>query len=1253
MNRVADRTVKIRIGVDISGMQSQLRAAQASVADFSKKSVSHIQKNSGSIDDLSRKVGVVGVGLLGLATVAVSSFAKFDKAMSGVAATGDDARGSIDALRQAAIDAGADTAFSASEAAGAIEQLAKAGVSAKDILGGGLSGALSLAAAGGLEVGDAAEIAATALTQFKLQGSDVGHVADLLAAGAGKAQGSVADMGSALKYAGVPLAQLGVSIEETAGSIALFAKNGILGEQAGTSLRSIISSLTSPSASAAAEMDRLKISVFDANDEFIGMEGVAGQMQSRLGTLTEKERAASLGRIFGNESLQAANVLYDQGSTGIAKWTKAVDDSGYAAETARTQTDNLIGDVERLGGSLDSVFIQSGTGANDSLRGIVQGAEAAVDAIGGLPAPVLNVTTLIAGAGGLALLGVAGLGKLTTGFAEAKTAATALGISTKAAGLAAGGLGAALAIGTIAFATWAQNAAEAKARTDEFQGTLDAFGKTTDATLSSINDRLSGMNQNDWIENLLGKDPESLIDRAQRIGLAIEDLQGYILGNADATEKVTQATQDYIAAQGDELTTADIRAQAGRFLTDQLDAEAGSLTDAQKAAAQKKLADDAAGVATGELGSASQGAAAKVDTLTKAVEDNWKATMDASGAVLGLRDAQRQAEAAYDDARKALKDNGKTLDVSTEKGRANQAALDGIASSGLAVVDSLRAQGAPLKDVQGAMSVTREQYIKTAVSMGMSEKAAKRLADQLGLQPKNVKTTVTVDTGNALAQIATLNNTLNSINGKTVHASVVVKRYGQAAMASGGRLAGFPTGGRLPGSPPADPMQDNLVGVDGAGMPRVLVRSREWVVNQTASDYYGDGIMSAINSQAIPRDALAGLSRLATGGAVGAAERQVSALRDALAAARHRKDSDAKIERLQSRLDDAAARRDRLRSEAADLRTQLRRGEIRQSVTGGLSGAYSSLDDLRSLADSGDLGKDRTRRLRNTAGKGENALKSLYTQADRVEKKLADARTRLEELQGVREGVRSNVVGGFSLSDVRGDFDPKTGKRVASASQLAAAAKAYAGKAKKFAGLLGQLQKKTGSAAIVQEVAGYGVEAGSAMAQSLLADLPALRSLGLSYAAISKYGGLAGSAVARSVGGGNSVAEAAAAVKTAEAQARSIDKRIGKWGKVIGQEMAKALGVKARATGGSYNAGDLVLTGERGPELEFKTRPGYVLTADATRRLAYASGSSSVSGGGSPTYNDNSLSVTTNRDVTPATLLRFDRHRSLLRGRNG
>lgn len=1273
---MTERTVKLRLGMDISGLQSQAKAATAAMADFSKKSVAYIEKNSASIEDLSTKVGVVGVSLVALATTAVTRFAQFDKAMSAVAATGDDARGSLDALRQAAVDAGADTAFSAQEAAGAIEQLAKAGVSAKDILGGGLDGALALAAAGEIDVAEAAETAASAMTQFNLKGTDVGHIADLLAAGAGKAQGGVSDMGAALNQAGLIAGQVGLSIEETTGSLAAMASAGLTGSDAGTSLKTSLIALSSPSSVAAKEMKRLRISAYDANGEFIGMEALAGQLQTRLGGLTDEQRNSALATIFGTDALRTANVLYSEGAAGIAEWTSAVDDQGYAAETAAAQTDNLIGDIERLGGSVDSVLIQAGSGANDGLRQIVQGTEAVVDGLGEIPGPALSATAAIAGTGGLALLGIAGLGKLAVSVVEAKTAITALGISTKTASLAAGGLGAALAIGTIAFTTWAQNAAEAKARTEEFQGTLDSLGATTDSTLSAINDRLSE-NQNDWFDNILGDDPESLIDRAQRIGLAVEDLQGYILGNADATEKVTQATRDYIAAQGDDLTTMDIRAQAGRFLTDSLDAEAGALTDAQKATAQKQLADEAAGVAAGDLAAATGGVTEATAVYTDAIQENIDAQREAAGVVLSLRDAQSAAEAAYDDAAAAIDENGKTLDVTTEKGRANRSALDSIAESGWDLVDSMRANGASQTDLQNTMSTTRERFIETARAAGATKAEARALADQLLLHPKNVHTDITADggqarnegkktkdylnslsaaiqvaadTGSAYAQANAIQNYINGLN-----ATITVRERHVSSGLPGSRSGGITraAGGPIPMVPGAVPGKDSV---------HVLAMPNEHML--TTADVRAMGGHAGVYAWRASLHS-GGVQHMAKGGAVGTAQDavnywwgEVSDARDGLRAARRRKSeraeqqAEARLDRAQEKLDVAQERRDRLREEAADLGTSLRRGDIRDSVTGGLSGAYSSVDELRSMAASGDLGGSRSGRLRMVANVAERQLESLYSAAERAEKKVAATKDRLDELLQVQAGVRTSIVGGFGLSDVVGSFDETTGKRAASGSQLAAAAAAYAGKARTFAGLLGQLGAKGGSAAIVQEVAGYGVEQGTPIAQSLLADLGSLRSLSASYADIATYGGWAGANVARAVGGGRGIGESMQDARTAQAQANAIDKKIGSWAKTIGVEMAKALGVRHRAAGGPMLPGGAYITGEFGRELVLPQSPQYVLTADATRRLATTSSPGGYGGGAATTYNDNSLSVTTNQHVSERELLRFDQKRQLLRGRS-
>ena len=170
----------------------------------------------------------------------------------------------MDLLREASIEAGKRTVFSATEAAGAVEELAKAGIATADILAGGLNGALDLAAAGGLDVAEAAGIAAIALKQFNLAGDQMPHVADLMAAGAGKAMGSVSDLGMALRQAGQVANMTGLTIEETTAGLSAFASAGLLGSDAGTSFKAMLQRLTPQSAEAQGKMDELGISAYDA-----------------------------------------------------------------------------------------------------------------------------------------------------------------------------------------------------------------------------------------------------------------------------------------------------------------------------------------------------------------------------------------------------------------------------------------------------------------------------------------------------------------------------------------------------------------------------------------------------------------------------------------------------------------------------------------------------------------------------------------------------------------------------------------------------------------------------------------------------------------------------------------------------------------------------------------------------------------------------------------------------------------------------
>jgi len=753
---VADRSVAVKLLANVTGFVSGIKTAQQAANDFATKGLDKIGAHEQSIRTLTTGVGALGLAMVGFAGLAVKRFADFDEAMSSVQASTMESADNMALLREAALEAGARTVYSATEAAGAIEELAKAGISTADILGGGLDGALDLAAAGQLGVADAAEIAASAMTQFGLSGGDVSHIADLLAAGAGKAQGGVQDLGAALNQSGLVAAQMGLSLEETVGSLTAFASAGLVGSDAGTSFRAMLLRLANPTGKSAELMDELGISVYNAQGEFIGMEGLAGQLQDRLGGLSQEQRNAALATIFGQDAIRTSAILYEQGADGVAQWTAAVDDQGYAAEVAAARLDNLKGDLEQLGGAFETWLIRLGEGGDGALRGLVQGVTDVVDSMADMPPAAQQAMLAIAGGGGLALLGVAALGKLTIGINDARLAMKDLGISAKGASLAVGGITAALGIATFAMMSWAQSVAEAKANAEGYQQTLDELGNTTDATMERINDALSA-DQNNWFRSLF-QDAESAIDMAEQFGITLEDLQGYIIGEGDAIDRVNGAFDRYLEQHNSshrERKTAEAEISALRKV---IDGEADALTDAEKAALQKAAADEAAGIATDGLTSSTQDASDALRVNTDELEDNTSAARDNAGQMLSVRDAQRNLEQAVDSASDSVEENGKTLDITTEKGRRNQAALDDIADSGWDLIDSMRANGASQRDLQGVMTTTRSRFIAAAESMGMSRRQASDLADQLNLIPENIDADVTVNTSAAERAIDALVN---------------------------------------------------------------------------------------------------------------------------------------------------------------------------------------------------------------------------------------------------------------------------------------------------------------------------------------------------------------------------------------------------------------------------------------------------------------------------------------------------------------
>lgn len=390
-----NENITIRMTADIADYSAKLQTAAHLTGKFDSfiKSAGTTGEKTGRI----MRALAVGAGAVAIAigVDAARRFAAFDQAMAAVRANVTENVGELKKLETAALDAGRSGMFSATKAANAINELGKAGVSVKDIIGGGLKGALDLAAAGEMNAADAAELTASALNQFGLAGSKASHVADLLAAGANMAQGGVQDMGEALKNVGVNAHILGMSVEETVGALTLFASKGLVGSDAGTKFNAMLQNLVAPSIRAQGTIKKLGLHLYDSQGKFVGLASVAQQLSVKLGHLTQAQRNAAMGQMFSNAALTPANTLLEQGAKGVEKYTKMINQQGFASKVAATQMDNLKGQLTRLGNAWDTMLIKIGSGGKGVISSMIGAVTGLVNAFAGLPSEVQQSVIVI------------------------------------------------------------------------------------------------------------------------------------------------------------------------------------------------------------------------------------------------------------------------------------------------------------------------------------------------------------------------------------------------------------------------------------------------------------------------------------------------------------------------------------------------------------------------------------------------------------------------------------------------------------------------------------------------------------------------------------------------------------------------------------------------------------------------------------------------------------------------------------------
>lgn len=782
-----NKNIVIRLMADTASYEAAMTRAGSTA-----KTVASGMENTGRKSALiASGMTAAGLAVAAFGVAAVKMAADFDQQMSTVQANTGATSAQMDQLRAAAIEAGASTVYSASDSADAINDLGKAGMSVTDILTGGLSGALNLAASDGMAVGDAAEYMANALSMFHLKGSQASQVADTLAAGAGKAVGNVSDFGEALNNCGAQANSFGMNVQETTGVLALFAQNGTIGAEAGTQLNSMLMKLATPSAEASNTMKELGISAYDAQHHFVGMANFAGQLQKAEKGLTDEQRNQANATIFGSYAIKAANYLYEAGESGVNKWTKAVSESGYAAEQAAAKNNNLKGDLENLSGSMESLMISVGEGAQGPLRKMVQGLDTLVDAFAGLPSGAQQTLVAMASLAGVfgAVHKAAGnlngststmanniglaidpiqrvktaLGSAQTAFQMFKASSMsaseqmeAFGTSASKAQLKTAGFkavgssvmsllggpwGIALTVAGAALSAFVSHQQKAKEAAEQLQSALESGSSISETIAGAYQDMSSG-----------GVKLTTWLDKA---GISLTDMTSAAMGNEAALKRVNKQIK--------EIDKPGIGGTAAAAIKKALKEESKAYDDAAKKANEKSKAAKNAVDADGKSASAAKEAASANKELGSSASDASSQIDDLVQALFGLESGNLTADQAVDQLNQKIgelsdtcKDNGVVFDQSgnllnrfSEQGTKTKQALEDIASSAQNAAEKILKQGestgfssGEIERANGVLQDARDAIIRQAEASGMSEQAANALADRWGLSSDSIKASI-------------------------------------------------------------------------------------------------------------------------------------------------------------------------------------------------------------------------------------------------------------------------------------------------------------------------------------------------------------------------------------------------------------------------------------------------------------------------------------------------------------------------------
>ena len=689
--------------------KEQEQAAQ-SAQEYGDSAVSAFQAAGEALAAAGIVAGIKEIGVAYVGTVQAAG--EFGAAMSNVEALSGANRQEMAALTAQAKELGATTKFTANESGEAMGYMGMAGWNAQQMLAG-MPGVLNLAAASGEDLAGVSDIVTDSLTGFGLTAADTGQFVDVLAAASTKSNTNVSLLGESFKYVAPLCGTLGYSAEDAAVSLGLMANAGIKGSQAGTTLRTSITNLVSPTKEQAAEMKRLGISLTDASGEMLPMLDMVGNLRTAFSGMSEAEQSAAASTIFGKEAMSGMLAIINASEADYQSLTQSIYNSAGAAERmANIKLDNLAGDLTLLGSATDGLSLSIGEQFMPQARGLVQIGTGVISFINELIDQHPVLTKVVLGTAGV----VGAVTAAVVAFNAAKKVSAALNLASLFAGLVGPILAVGAAIGgiTAGIIGLVEAANEGVPKVDELTQTAqNAAGAMEEVSIdfdqSRVNiaatagvagmyiDRLdelgakTKLSEEESLEyhNILQLLCETVPDLAGSINLTTDSIEG----GTDALRAQTEAWQKNAKAQAYQEAYKNLMGEYNDVLVEQAE-NSLRLTEAEmelnrNLEERDRLLEEIDALYTSGSWQSSQEESDYYDSLGRQVNDLDEKIRKGKKTVENYREAVDKSSAAVEEARAATEGYAQAMAELTGESDGAAGAVDDITASVLAMSDSL------------------------------------------------------------------------------------------------------------------------------------------------------------------------------------------------------------------------------------------------------------------------------------------------------------------------------------------------------------------------------------------------------------------------------------------------------------------------------------------------------------------------------------------------------------------------------------